>query len=53
MRDAGVGGDFLKPDRVGSSSTQTTLGCLEDRGASLRGASTPSGRSATAHGLSR
>jgi hypothetical protein len=42
MRDACVGGDFLKPDSVGSLVEETALCRLEDRVASLRGAATPS-----------
>src|SRR5580692_11862506 len=42
MRDAGVGGDFLEPDSVGTTGEQTALGRLEDCAPSLRGISTSS-----------
>src|SRR5580704_6862464 len=42
MRDAGVGADFLQPDRVGTAGEQTALGSLEDCAARLRGISTTS-----------
>jgi hypothetical protein len=42
MRDAGVGGDFLKPDRLRPPAEETALGGLQDRAPSLRSASTPS-----------
>src|ERR1700723_4194088 len=62
MREAGVGGDFLKADRVGTTGEQTAFGSLEDCAASLRGISTTSicvlvprafCAGATAAGLSR
>ena len=40
MRDAGVGGDFLKPDRLRTSAKQTPFCRLQNRAASFRRAST-------------
>jgi hypothetical protein len=44
MRDAGVGGNFLQPDSLGTSDKQAPLGGLEDRIASGCRASTPPSR---------
>jgi hypothetical protein len=53
MRDAGVGGNFLKTDRLRTSDQQTALGSLQDRDPSLRRASTPSNRGPIASGRRR
>ena len=44
MRNAGVGSDFLKPDRLRTSAKQAPLRCFEYHAPSLRRASTPSSR---------
>ncbi len=44
MRDAGVGGDFLKPNCLGTTVDESALCGFQDRVPSLRSASTPSSR---------
>src|SRR5216683_2226277 len=44
MRDAGVGGDFLKPDRLWPAAEETALGGLQYCAASVFSAATPSRR---------
>jgi hypothetical protein len=53
MRDAGVGGDFLKAYRLRTSAKQTTLRCFKDRVPSLGRASTASSRGTVPDGASR
>ena len=45
MRDAGVGGDFLKPDRLRPAVEESALSGLQDCAASVLGAPTASRRS--------